>query len=177
MSKSVEELEQTIKTLEGRLSKQQERRVRFRPMDDLQTDVKRLQKQLRDEQASRKRVVAAFLALREVKSVEQDLEPVVLSILKRLNEIPENVSEKIGDAIAAALKRRPEIRLDVITQLSQDTEEQAARVLEREVKAIRIYTEKRLSKMASEPRTPANARYVAADHDLKPGDLAIRETT
>jgi predicted RNase H-like nuclease (RuvC/YqgF family) len=149
---TTEELKSKIKSLEAQLEKASAKRRRYQTFDSLDSEVKGLKTELQTERARRRRVVAVFLALRDVKSLDRDLEPVLLAVLNKLAEFP---GAMLPFVAAEQRERAEKLAVDRVTQ-------------------IRIHAKKRVAQMNDAPRTPANARYIVASQDLEPGDLDLK---
>lgn len=115
------------------------------------TDVEReaLTQEVADAKARRLRVVRAFLALREVKSIGIDPEPLFRRIRMHVERLP-----------------------DLAAELEHEDAETIERILELISWRILEDIEDVLMKLYGQPRSPALARYVEADRELKQLDLA-----
>jgi hypothetical protein len=108
-----------------------------------------LERIVRVSEERRRRVVAALLALRDVKSIGMDPEPVV---------------------------RTMRVQLWTLPQLADDLEledaETIRQILELQIAQIFDEIEQTLHALYEQPRSPALARYIAADRELRQLDLA-----
>jgi hypothetical protein len=145
---TTEELKSKIKSLEAQLEKASAKRRRYQTFDSLDSEVKGLKTELQTERARRRRVVA----VRDVKSLDRDLEPVLLAVLNKLAEFP---GAMLPFVAAEQRERAEKLAVDRVNQ-------------------IRIHAKKRVAQMNDAPRTPANARYIVASQDLEPGDLDLK---
>jgi len=117
--------------------------LKLKPLtSELERDVRRLKDQ-------RRRLLAAFLALREVKSLGNDPESAIIRLQGELLNLPHRVSHALEHEEDWMIRR---ILLVEIWRILSDFEE-------------------RLSTIGDIPRTPAYARYIQADRELRPGDL------
>lgn len=111
-----------------------------------------LSEQLRRAKASHRRVLKAFLALRAVKSVGHDLEPVLLNTQRQLLQMKDRLAAYNPDS----------------TDIARGLVDAEAKRIVREMNA-------QIARLKDEPRTPVNARYIEADRELRPGDLEVSE--
>jgi hypothetical protein len=133
-----------------------------RPLDDTDAIIRDLRDEIRKERERHRRVTAAFLALREVKTQRRDTEPVLLGVLNQIQAAHETIVTAVTE-----LEHAPdaEAKQKAIGALQAYAENMTR---------IRRYAQKRLDALDLTPVTPALMRYIAADRDLKPGDLELR---
>lgn len=105
--------------------------------------------ELKRSEARRKRVVRAFLALRDLKTLSPHPEPAIRGVRVRLLELP-NLARDLEHEDADTIRKM----LTIATG-----------------RAIEEF-DARLEASDREPITPVSARYLAADQELKHGDLA-----
>lgn len=108
-----------------------------------------LEQRARDSESRRRRVLRVFLALRDVKSIGIDPEPVVRKMRAQLWTLPQLAEE-----------------------LEFEDEETIRIILEMEIERIFEEIEQTLTSLYEQPRSPALARYIDADRNLKQLDLA-----
>ncbi|HEY0684743.1 MAG TPA: hypothetical protein VGD45_20570 [Steroidobacter sp.] len=118
-----------------------------KPLTDIEREA--LTKAADDSEERRRRVVRAFLALREVKSIGIDPEPVFRRLRRHLERLPD---------LAAELEFEDAVTIERILELI------SWRILE-DVEDV-------LRSLYVQPASPALARYVEADRELKQLDLA-----
>jgi hypothetical protein len=107
------------------------------------------ERQLREMAASHARLLAAFLALRSLRSLSHSTEPALRIVRDRLTQFPDVFVDRLRLKNPAPMKRLLRAHCEHIIR-DMDTA---------------------LADMPDEPVTATYARYVDATNQLRPGDL------